>query len=157
MENQETIIQVHSIEHKVGKESGRPFQVIETSQGQMTCHEKSILDNLEKAKAENKLAVVVAVQSGQYNNLRKFLRFEEGTAAETAAANPTIKPEVVKPDKFLEAREVKNVSMYTSYAKDIYCAMIANPTGDLDPKAGEGLMDWCVARVKQAKESFEQA
>ena len=54
-------------------------------------------------------------------------------------------------EETLHVVDKKQVSMYVSYAKDIFIAMLRDT--ELKP---EGIMDYAVKLVKQAKESFEK-
>jgi len=112
MENQETIIEIRGISIKEGK-SGNKYFSIETDNGNVTCFEKKIIDELQKHVGEFVKVEIVANDRG-FKNLRKFC----GIAAKTEITSAP-KKEEYHPDYFKDAREEKNKSMFVSYVKDL--------------------------------------
>ncbi len=95
-----------------------------------------------------------------FKNITKCYGAEQGYKDEERAVGMGMvdeKPEVVRPGEMITpgypkpitAYNNKNTTMYTSYAKDIFCAMYATEYEAKD------IMDLAIELVKQARKAFE--
>ena len=137
MENQETILKLVGMEERESK-AGRKYHSFQTSEGQMSCFESSVVDELRK-RIGKQVKVIVAEKNG-FRNIREFkgdVEIKPGEAPQQAIA-PVVE------NKFTEARKEKNVSMFISYAKDLLVA------GKVDNMATA-----CM-QIMQAKQIFEK-
>ncbi|MCK9371346.1 hypothetical protein M0R04_15640 [Candidatus Dojkabacteria bacterium] len=146
MENKETkseeIIEIIAINDKASS-AGRKYFQIETDKGNFSCFEFDIITELKKHFGQ-KVEVEIAVNDRGFKNLRKFIR-----SIDTIKAAPvTVNKEIV------EARSMKDTSIYTSYAKDILIALISK-SEKLDGLKTEPLMEVAINLVNKAKESFK--
>ena len=79
-----------------------------------------------------------------FKNIRDFIPI----------AGELFKPEAK--ETFVEARAMKDQSIYTSYAKDIFLAMYANEKIEAtNINTNQELMRRAIEVVKQAKEAFK--
>jgi len=140
MENKETIFELKNIEEKESK-AGRKYFVCKNGKDTYSCFESAIVDELKKHLGK-KIKVEIAESDKGFKNIRKFL----GEVSEE-------KINEAKPAEIAEARKAKDQSIYTSYAKDIFIAIVSN-----FPKGSEGeAMQVSIDLIKQAKEAFKEA
>jgi len=101
------------IKGKVEKTSqaGKVYWSIDTDQGVMSCFEKSVAEKLDEGTHD-----VEVVESKGYKNIRAYYDKSEVPVEKVGSQEPT--------DKFKEAREEKNRTMYVAYAKDILVALM---------------------------------
>lgn len=102
----ETTIELRGMIEKESK-NGRKYTQFQTNMGDMSCFENKVVDVL-KTKIGQHVAVDL-VDSNGFKNIR-------GLAGQTQAPKTT---SMTTGDKFVEAREEKNKSIYTSYVKDL--------------------------------------
>jgi len=144
-------LEIIESEHKITK-AGKPFMRFKTSDGWISCFDEK---EAKKLKAfEGGTACVEVVQSGDFQNISKCY----GEASDEDKEEV----EVVKmsPEKY---RVNGTGAMYTSYAKDIFCAIFgcrfsAQPDRKSVLKEEwtmEDYMDESIDLVKQAQEAFE--
>ena len=139
----------------------------QTNEGWMSCFDKVPIDALKDF--EGKIACVeVSISQGKnfkgeettFTNITKCY----GEAEEMVSAinqQPDEKPEVVRPGEQGFAKSMASkvaalkpngqATMYTSYAKDIFCAL----TKEIPKVMPEEYMKTAIELVKQAKEAFE--
>ena len=145
MENKETkseeFIRIADIEEKESQ-SGRKFFSVKTDKGNYSCFEYDIIKVLQQ-NLDKIISVEIAKNDRGFQNIRKIL-----SIVETPKMNKVSSPEK---DNFADARSMKDQSIYTSYAKDIFCALGAGDCGD---DASTTMMR-AIALVKQAKEAFK--
>ena len=135
----------------------------ETNEGWKSCFDSVVTDNLKQF--EGSIACVETVDIPGKNFRGEDIIFKNITKCYGEAEKSNVienygedeKPEVVKiGERNIDisdpkGREVKTneiqVGVYTSYAKDIFCAMLE--------KGNKADMDDAIELVKQAKEAFE--
>jgi len=146
MENKETIVTLKNIEEKISK-SGRHFFSVETEeQGKLTAFDKPIVDNLKKFIGKQ-VRIEMAENEQGFKNVRKFL-------GEVVEDKVRADYEASKGQDYEAARKLKDQSIYTSYAKDVFIASL----GHIQEKANsEVLMTEAIALIKQAKDAFGQS
>ena len=87
-----------------------------------------------------------------FNNLTSMKKLDEQPESVKPGFSNIVKDYPVQPNKPKNG----NGSMYTAYAKDIFCAMMDKPASK---EIGQDMMVECMAKaielVKQAKEAFE--
>jgi len=160
MENKETIkALVKDIEEKESK-SGRIFWSIETDKGKFSCFEKEIVEaigmngigkicNLDIASSED----------GKFQNVRSWDGKPEEAKKSFTTAKASVKPAepdkcLVSQDKFAEAREEKNRSIYVSYAKDIFIELVKIDAAEKKEYLASELMKSAINLIKQAAKEF---
>lgn len=111
----------------------------------MSCFEKEVSNEIKIA--ENKWIDVETVDStdGKFTNIRAFYGVSNGEVFENGndAMNGIEEPNKYEP-----------TSMYVSYAKDLFCALITENVDIKDIEVGKA-MTRCVGLVKQAHEEFK--
>ncbi|RPJ56500.1 MAG: hypothetical protein EHM12_10300 [Dehalococcoidia bacterium] len=149
MENNETITAtINKISEKTSK-AGRKYSTIETDKGNFSCFENDIVKGLNQQIGKQVLLSIATSEDGKFKNVRSWDNAKQMTFAEQAR-------DLMTADKFAEAREVKNQSIYTSYAKDVFIALAARKPADKEVDA-TALMNASIVLVKQAKEAFKEA
>ncbi len=148
-------LEILEIEPKLTKDEKKYWR-IKTSEGWMSC-----FDSIASGKLKDfigKTACVEVAQSGDFQNIKKCYGEEDYS---TKGEVRDEKPEVVRPGDHSNFQEdtynkPKNnhATMYTSYAKDIFCAL-TQTSGSPEEITAEALMDKAIKLVKQAKEAFE--
>ena len=110
----ETTIQIKSVTETEAKVSGRKYFKVDTDQGIMSCFEDKIAGTLSLniGKSMN-VEVQVSGDKQQFKNIRRIC-----ADVKTEKPNLALLPPIVQ-DKFSEAREEKNRTMYVSYVKDL--------------------------------------
>ena len=131
-------------------EPAKMYVRFKTSEGWMSCVD-SIASNKLKGFVGNSASVEVAEsKSGDkvFHNIKKCYGNAESLDAE--------KIEVVKPGVPQEIKQSpnRNATMYVSYAKDIFCAVM-NESEDSPEVKPEEIMTQAINLVKQAKTAFE--
>lgn len=141
------------IRNVVEKESkaGRKYYSVETDKGNMTAFDKEIIEGLKRNVGKEINAEIK--ESNGFKNIRSFdtIKTEKiGSESQSAPSQVSFNK-----DQFAEARKEKNVAFYVSYAKDIFCTILATSeeTKDLDLVA---TMKSAVDLVKQAIKEFEE-
>ena len=141
VENMKTTIKLEGVEEKQAK-TGRKYHSYKTNQGIMNCFEKVITDKLNE-NIQKEVEIEFEERNG-FKNITKFL----GTGAKVEES-VMVKTE----DKFSEARQYKDQSIYTSYAKDIFLTMYLDDKENvIDMKI---MMNNAVELIKQAREAFK--
>ena len=123
-------ISIKLIEQRQSQQ-GKTYWSIETDQGKMTCFEKDIAEQLQKAQFAGVRAAVSVVEKNGFVNIRKVVDVLTSLPAEVED----------KGEKFTEARAAKDTSIYTSYVKDLVIS-------------GMKLED-AIKAVKQIREAFK--
>ncbi len=153
-------LEILEIEPKLTKDEKKYWRV-KTSEGWMSC-----FDSVASGKLKDfigKTACVEVAQSGDFQNIKKC--YGEADKAldeinkEFYERYPDEKPEVVKMGLTQvehEKAHTKNnhATMYTSYAKDIFCALCEIVDKETMVTNDE-VMKEAIRIVKQAKEAFE--
>lgn len=144
MENKETMTcKINGVVEKKSK-AGRLYHSIETDKGNFSCFEYDIAMGLKEKMGEQVSLEIATSENGNFKNVRGV--------NDSKAVNLDKIPEqtVIQGDKFVDAREAKNQSIYTSYAKDLFIARILSVEKGKEKEA----MELCINLVKQAKEAF---
>ena len=112
----ETTISIHSVTEAKTKKDVTFWKVV-TNTGGMTAWKEDVAMELRK-NIGNEVLVDVQ-QSGDFSNIRKFISASKGAVEMTQE----VPQETQVPDKYKAARESKDASFYTAYAKDIFVAI----------------------------------
>lgn len=155
MENNETITTLKGVEERTSKQ-GRKYFSFTTDDGAATCFENSIVDELKK-RIGKRVRLEIAEKNG-FKNIRKFL----GDLEPERPGNAGEKSQPV--EEIAEARKLKDVSIYTSYAKDIFIELLGMENRFLmekkleerDPIQASKLMEMATTLIKQARTSFSE-
>ena len=136
--------------------AGVKYARVNTSDGWMSCFDMKAVEQIKGLL--DKTASLEVVTKGEYNNILKCY----GEAIELSAIDKPV--EIVKPGEapvinlpnlYPVPQEIKlsrNTTMYTSYAKDIFIALIGERESSKGPV---GNMDKAIELVNQAKTAFE--
>lgn len=148
MENKETIALIQQIdEHETP--AGVKYWKIKADIGTLSTFD----DKLKKSMANfvgKKVRLSYAVTPKGFYNLKSISPDQANLEANKAI------PEVACEDKELsivEARKAKDQGVYTSYAKDVFIAMLEKMSS-LPMEDAVKLMDDSIKLVKQAKQAF---
>lgn len=157
------------IKQALGKDSNKLYWQIETTDGKMTCHEKTVVDELlEFVGGMCNLAVRQTPKKdgdGFWNNIIGIVQNEEGITYKKPEKKDNPKENSLNVEfkpKIIELQNGKEVSkfttMYVSYAKDIFIQMLTN-ISDTDPEKQTDevvnrAMKKAIELVKQARDSF---
>ena len=137
-------LEIIECEHKITK-AGKPFMRFQTNEGWISCFDVKEIEKLKKFKGQ--VASVEIIESGEFSNIKKCYGEEQDED----------KPEVVKMSKskgfevFGKEKVHNGAAMYTSYAKDIFCALITTQKID----SIEGCRQMSIELVQSFKEAFE--
>lgn len=155
MENKETKLEefliVQSIVEKESK-AGRKYFSVKTDQGDYSCFEfviiKVLKENIGK-KIEFETSYNKKDNGQVFKNIRRIIQIvgNENVSSKPSSNNPN------NFEQITEARSMKDTSIYTSYAKDIFLEMLS-----MDKEEGipaKELMQAAVDLVKQARDSFK--
>lgn len=132
-------------------QAGKPYARVKTDEnGWMSCFSKPTWEALKVLI--DKCASVEIIESGDFKNITKYYGPVDNESEEIEVKKPM--------DKVPQETEVSrgfpktstNGSMYTSYAKDIFCALLEKTKEDSNIP---DMMDLAINLVKQAKEAFE--
>lgn len=147
MENNETkqtltlkILNIKDAESKAGKS----YWKVETDKGNYSVFDKPVVEVLMKNK--NKF-----VECETASNDRGFSNIRKATAREEPREESKSQSQN---NGFEEGRKEKNQSIYTSYAKDIFCELMHNVDKSKTPEVKD-VMSLSISLVKQAKDSFK--
>ena len=135
--------------------AGKTYWEIETEQGNATCFDYPIVQEIEKSLGKPISLYDLEANDKGFINVRPakkgFSQAPQSQISQPAIAQPTHNSE-----NFKEARMAKDVSIYTSYAKDIFLALL-----EKEPKSDAldfiAMMKDAISVVKQAKTSFERS
>ena len=115
----ETTITINAIQEKVST-AGKPYYLITTDKGIISCWD-AVMANVLKASMGKVVNAEIA-EKGQFKNIKKILP-EFQTQRVGTEQNAQVVQKYV--DNFAAARAVKNQSYFISYAKDVFCALVA--------------------------------
>ena len=126
-------VRIKSIEPTTSK-GGKDYWKVDTNKGMMTCFEEDIVKELKKSLfADVEVKTMTVTNDKGYTNIREFKdvkidKSEKKTQKEEARE---------------EAKAIKNASVYTSYAKDIFIAF-----------QGKMPIRECAKVIEEAREFF---
>ncbi len=140
-------LEILEIEPKLDKNEKKYWRV-NTSEGWMTCWDSEVCEKLKTApfacvEITEKEGTNFKGEKTTYHNITGWYDEEDLDKAEV---------EVVKVG---ERPKNSNCTMYTSYAKDIFCKLCDIGEQPHNSEEGKTLMDSAIELVKQAKEAFE--
>ena len=115
----ETTIRIDAIQEKVST-AGKPYFLITTDKGIISCWD-AVMATALKASIGKSVNAEIA-EKGQFKNIKKILPDMQPQRVGTEANAEVVKRYV---DNFAAARLVKNQSYFISYAKDVFCALVA--------------------------------
>ena len=139
--------QIQKIEDRTAK-NNQEYKSVTTSNGAMSCFDDKIWGKLDKALGKE--ADVEVIESKGFKNIIGINDIgEKYTHTEEAVKDTQM---LSASDKYTAARNSKDTSMYTSYAKDIFIQLTIT---DDDSTLKKDLMTHAVELVKQAREAFE--
>lgn len=130
--------------------AGKTYWEVETNQGKATCFDYPIVQELEKHIGKPISAYDLETNEKGFINIRPA----KGAKTHPVIAQLQAAPIAQPAPQFEEARKAKDVSIYTSYAKDLFIKLTEH-AGE-NAKA-ESVMKICVDLIKQAKTSFERS
>lgn len=142
--------------------AGKTYWEIETNMGKATCFEYPVVQVLEANIGKPISLYDLEENDKGFINIRPHKSNNPNSPApkQTALAPQpaTAQPQAQQPtaENFAEARKAKDVSIYTSYAKDIFIELLKRKPADKEVEA-QLLMDASIKLVKQAKISFERS
>jgi len=162
-----TQIKILKHENKTSKE-GKDYTRFNTSQGWVSAFDTDIIEDLKKAEGRTASVELATSEDGKFKNIRKFYGIvahglEEKQEEEVGEDGLVSfeKPKVIKPEQ-LGKSVYQPTSMYVSYAKDIFCALLENikpTTADFNVEmakvAFRNVMNESIELVKQAHKAFE--
>ena len=142
--------------------AGKTYWEIETDQGNATCFDYPIVQDIQANLGKSISNYDLERNEKGFINLRPAKNPNQliQNLAQPIAQAPASLP--VPQNSYAEARQSKDVSMFTSYAKDIFLKLCEHEflirTGDkaMGGNSPEEMMKQAVALVKQAKVSFER-
>lgn len=152
MENKETSLYVKKVD-VVKSKTGREFWSVENEQGdKYSCFEKTLAEKLIENIGRT-LKIKVAINDQGFKNIRGII---DEVKTEKIEPKPVAKKtEPSQSEDNLEGRKLKDVSIYTSYAKDIFISLYDDEADlNVDPKE---IMKRAVELVKQARDSFRES
>jgi len=128
--------------------AGRTYWEIETDQGKATCFDYPIVQEIEKSIGKPISLYDLEANEKGFINIRPAKKQAQPVVAQTQAQAPA------PAENFAEARKAKDVSIYTSYAKDLFIEIASSKIAE--NKTAEEMMSQAIALVKQARDSFKE-
>lgn len=161
-----TQIKILKHENKTSKE-GKDYTRFNTSAGWVSAFDGEIIDELKKGTGRTVSVELATSEDGKFKNIRKFYGLVAPGLEELKQANEETEElieqvtKVIKPEQFGKS-VYQPTSMYVSYAKDIFCALLENikpTTADFNVEmakvAFRNVMQESIELVKQAHKAFE--
>jgi hypothetical protein len=127
----------------------KPYARFKTSEGWMSCFDLKECEKLKKLEGNSASVEVTeskTMRDGEevvFHNITKCYG-----NAESEDEIEVVKPGVPQETKVVKANEIQ-VGVYTSYAKDVFCAVYITGANKTE------VMKDCIDLVKQAKKAFE--
>ena len=145
----EIYTKILDIKNRVGKNSNKVYQVIETEDGNFNCHESVVVDEIRPfINGMCNLAIRETPKSdgnGVWRNVIGIVK-DSDSNSEKPTTSGNMKTNS-KPNNY--------TTMYVSYAKDIYVANSNNNISTELEMSPDMVMKEAIMLVKQAKEAFE--
>lgn len=135
-------ITINEIEHKFSQKDGKPYTRVNTDKGWFSAFDSNVIEKLKTSKGQT--ISIEAKITDKYKNIIAILG--DGSSDVPTAISKEGEVSYDKPKSVVG----KSTTMYTSYAKDIYCNMDKSHTALTE----EALMYKAIALVKLAKEAF---
>lgn len=140
----ETTITINKIEEKT-KKDGKQYTRVSTDKGWLSCFDAAASTALRASQGAP--VRVEITESGEYRNISKVIGAEEFAGAKVSNVVLPVSSVAVKPVS-------AQTSMYVSYAKDIFLALVASEILPNDTSLKE-MMNRSIELVKQARLSFD--
>ena len=148
--------------------AGKTYWEIETDCGNATCFDYPIVQDIEKNIGKPISMYDLETNEKGFINLRPARNKPAQSQPQMTPIIATNMP--IMGDSFKEARNAKDVSIYTSYAKDLFIELNRDFSTwkkqafpkewaeiDISPKETLEIMKTAVELIKQAKVSFERS
>ncbi len=150
-----TNIELKKVEIKPKKNGGN-YHRFETSHGWITVFEKAIADTLMKHLEKIVTVELIEETKGEYVNkkITKYYGLSEDSVTEISEEKVTADESAYESADKPQAPN-KDCSFNTSYAKDIFIAMLMDTSADKKITSYKEVMAVACALVKQAKEAFK--
>jgi hypothetical protein len=147
--------------------AGKTYWEVETDQGNATCFDYPIVQEIEKSLGKPISLYDLETNEKGFINLRPAKNKPMQTPSTNqnfGSSAQEIKPsQQANPNQFAEARMSKDVSIYTSYAKDIFLQLqqqeyeVRTSDKAMGGNSPEFNMNLAIKLIKQAKVSFERS
>lgn len=126
--------------------SGKTYWKIETDLGEASCFDYPIVQELEKS-----IGKPITLYDLERNE-KGFINIRPAKAGSVpfVTQQPTSAPIAIQTDNFVDARKSKDVSIYTSYAKDLFIEMRKGTA-----KPDSEVMENSIKLIQQARKAFE--
>ena len=128
-----TTLTIISFEPKVTK-MGKPYWRFNTNEGWLSCFDSVVSEQLKLKINQN-----VVVEKQEKDNFKNITKIYDEVVVEKVMITPNYPNYITAENKYL--------TMYVSYAKDLFIALYGNPERPTDCV---GLMNNCCDLVKQA-------
>jgi len=138
-------IEIKGIDEKTSK-AGRIYWSVTTQDGVMTCFDTELIKELKKRFGAGQFANVEIAKKDNFVNIRGLA--EDSVVVEKIGEKES--------ESFTDARKAKDVSIYTSYAKDLCIAILNQDSKTTDDWTITDLMTIAVNTIKQARDAFNK-
>lgn len=129
---------------------GKRYTRFKTSQGWISCFDKKTIEALKDAEGED-VSVTIETDKNDREKITKFHGKADGDVDKDSDEEAEDEPTEKRPKK--QSSGFSNASMYASYAKDIFVALISKSE---KPEIEECMKD-SIKLVKQARSAFEES
>ena len=150
--------------------AGKKYTRFNTSEGWIACFDKKTIKMLKRAEDDEE-EILVKIETDDDDRAKVTKAFKQAEDDDDDDNVPVVKPgqpdrsnfqeNTYNPNKYSnQAKPIvngnKGTTMYTSYAKDIFVAIITGlRVGDLTDQRFTELMNNSIELVKQAQKAFE--
>ena len=143
-----TEYKIISIEEKVSKK-GKGFWTVHTDNGNYTCWNSAMINEIKEY-----LGGMCQLMIEDKNGYKTIVGLANDIPIKTPQAQKTLEAADVPVETTVSVSDAdKKTTMYTSYAKDIFIALLEQ-TKDDDTITANEIMNVSILLVKQAKEAF---
>ena len=140
-------------------QNGRDYTVFDTNLGKMSCFESDVIASCKENEGK-----IISVEVAESEKDGRTWRNIRGFNEVVSQANELVIDDKIKIPLPIETAEKhdkmvndvvpgKNTTMYTSYAKDIFIALVNSKEFESNPSVDED-MNVAIELVKQARDSF---
>ena len=142
-------VEVETIERKIAK-SGKPYTRILTNLGWFSCFDAGVVTMLEKEQAN--ICEVIATSDNVIKQFVQVISPKQAKSPAQAPVKPTMSTQAVSQASYKPVN--KEVTMYTSYCKDLLVKMLGlTPT--TEPAKLKVMQELAVETIKDIKKQFE--
>ena len=158
MENKmekEMNVKILSHEDKTAK-TGKDYTRFQTNEGWMSAFEKEIIAKLKEYEGSVvRITVAIDAEKG-WKNIRAFHGLSDVGIPMPAEEVKTEKIGVLPTEAASWKSEPnRNATIYSSYAKDVFCALVGQESVPTTKPGADILMKMSIELVNQAKKAFE--